>query len=188
MGKAKGVDIRKIGSGNIGATNVFRALGTPAGIFVLVIDGLKGYAACAWLCDGLEKPLGVTEGNLEYLRIVAGLGALMGHNYTCWLKFKGGKGIATSAGVLVALVPWALLIIAGVWLVLFLTTRYVSLGSIAASVSLPFAIWITHGSRTMIIVGTAMAALAVYKHRGNIQRLLQGNESRLAFHKRESAQ
>ncbi len=187
VGKAKGMDIRKTGSGNIGATNVFRALGTPAGIFVLAVDGLKGYAACAWLCDGLYKPLGVPEGNLEYLRISAGLGALLGHNYTCWLKFKGGKGIATSAGVLAALVPWALLIIAGVWLVLFVFTRYVSLASIAASAALPFAVWITHGSLTMIGVGAAMAALAIFRHRSNIQRLLQGNESRLALRKREAA-
>jgi glycerol-3-phosphate acyltransferase PlsY len=104
------------------------------------------------------------------------------------LKFKGGKGIATSAGVLAALVPWALLIILGVWIVLLACTRYVSLASIAASVTLPFAVWITHGSITMIIVGAVMAALAVYRHRSNIQRLLQGNESRLALNKREPAQ
>jgi glycerol-3-phosphate acyltransferase PlsY len=187
MGKAKGIDIRKTGSGNIGATNVFRALGIPAGIFVLVIDGLKGYAACAWLCDGLYKPLGVPQADLEYLRISAGLGALLGHNYTCWLNFKGGKGIATSAGILAALVPWALLIITGIWLVLFVVTRYVSLASIAASVALPFAVWVTEGSLTMIGVGAVMAGLAIYRHRSNIQRLLQGNETRLALRKREAA-
>jgi len=187
VGKAKGLDIREIGSGNIGATNVFRALGTPAGIFVLLVDGLKGYAACAWLCDALYRPLGVPESDLEYFRISAGLGALLGHNYTCWLKFKGGKGIATSAGVLTALVPWALGIIAGVWLIIFLLTRYVSLASIAASAALPFAIWITHGSRTMIAAGSAMTMMAIFRHRSNIQRLLHGTESRIALGKREAA-
>jgi glycerol-3-phosphate acyltransferase PlsY len=112
---------------------------------------------------------------------------LLGHNYTCWLNFKGGKGIATSAGILAALVPWALLIITGIWLVLFVVTRYVSLASIAASVALPFAVWVTEGSLTMIGVGAVMAGLAIYRHRSNIQRLLQGNETRLALRKREAA-
>jgi acyl phosphate:glycerol-3-phosphate acyltransferase len=187
VGKAKGVDIRHKGSGNIGATNAFRALGKPAGIFVLLIDALKGYAACAWLCDALYQPLGVPVSNLEYLRITAGFCALLGHNFTCWLKFKGGKGIATSAGVLAALVPWALVIIVSIFLVVFLVTRYVSLGSIAGASALPLAIWITHGSWTMFAVGTVMAALAIYRHWSNIQRLRQGTENRISLWKRETA-
>lgn len=185
IGKARGVDIRTIGSGNIGATNTFRALGIPAGIFVLVVDGLKGYAACAWLAEGIAK-MTASDATLEHLRIAAGLAALLGHNYTCWLKFKGGKGIATSAGVLAALVPLALVIGLGVWIIVFTASRYVSLASILAALSLPLAAWLTRSSLTLVVVTAAMAALAIYKHRGNIQRLANGTESRLAFKKREA--
>ena len=106
VAKACGIDIRQVGSGNIGATNVMRALGTRLGIVVLVADGLKGYAACAWMTDLACRMFGTPSTNPELVRIIAGLSAILGHNYTCWLKFKGGKGIATSAGVLAALVPW----------------------------------------------------------------------------------
>src|SRR5437667_108901 len=107
VAKAKGIDIRSVGSGNIGATNVFRALGKPAGIFVLLIDGLKGYAACEWLADLVLQSFGGAGADREVLKILGGIFGVLGHNYTCWLKFKGGKGIATSGGALAALVPWA---------------------------------------------------------------------------------
>src|SRR5204862_8118098 len=110
VARAKGIDIRTVGSGNIGATNVFRILGKPAGIFVLVFDGLKGFAACAWFVDSIGKIFARTPGEEVYLRLIAGLAVVLGHNYTCWLRFKGGKGIATSAGVLAGIVPWVLLI------------------------------------------------------------------------------
>jgi len=184
VAKAKGIDIRSVGSGNIGATNVFRILGKPAGIFVLVFDGLKGFAACAWLSAVIIKSLAVAPGEEVYLRLVAGLAVVLGHNYTCWLKFKGGKGIATSAGVLAALVPWALIIILSIWIILFVTTRYVSLGSIAASFTLPFATLLTTKSWTLTIVTAAMGALAIYKHKGNIQRLLSGTENRISFRRK----
>jgi acyl phosphate:glycerol-3-phosphate acyltransferase len=182
--RARGVDIRKVGSGNIGATNVFRTLGKPAGISVLVIDGLKGYAACAWLPDLVFRYVAQKYGAAAdrdfytVLQIIGGISALLGHNYTCWLKFKGGKGIATSAGMLAALVPIPFIIILGIWIVVFALTRYVSIGSIAASVALPFAAYFTRNSMTIVIVTALMAALAVYKHRANIQRLLNGTESR----------
>jgi glycerol-3-phosphate acyltransferase PlsY len=181
VGKARGIDIRTIGSGNIGATNVFRALGTPAGIFVLLADALKGWLAVAVLanlCCNWSAPSAGATGR-EWFRIVAGLCAILGHNYTCWLHFKGGKGIATSAGVLVALVPYALLIILGIWVVLFAVTRYVSLASICASAALPPATWLTGGSVTLIIITSAMATLAIYKHRSNMSRLLAGTENRI---------
>jgi acyl phosphate:glycerol-3-phosphate acyltransferase len=183
--KAKGIDIRSVGSGNIGATNVLRTLGKPAGIFVLVVDGLKGYAACTLVSDFMITAFAVKTADEEYLRIVAGLAVVLGHNYTCWLKFKGGKGIATSAGVLAALVPWALIIILCVWIVVFALTRYVSLGSISASFALPFATWLTHGSLTMIVVTSAMSVLAIYKHRENIRRLLEGTEHRMGAKRAE---
>jgi acyl phosphate:glycerol-3-phosphate acyltransferase len=185
LAKACGVDIRTMGSGNIGATNVFRILGKPAGIFVLVFDGLKGYASCAWLPDLVVQYVTAKYGAAaadrnfhDILRIIGGVSAILGHNYTCWLKFKGGKGIATSAGVLAALVPLAFITILCVWIILFAITRYVSVASIAASIALPFAAYFTRNNPTIVIVTAAMAALAVYKHRTNIQRLLNGTESR----------
>ena len=183
VARAKGIDIRAVGSGNIGATNVFRILGKPAGIFVLVVDALKGFVACqfagvlAWKL--LTNRSDATDTTIEFLKITGGVFAILGHNYTCWLKFKGGKGIATSAGVLAGLVPWALLIILSIWILVFALTRYVSLASIAASFSLPFATWLMGGSPTLIVVTAALAVLAIGKHKANIERLLSGTESRL---------
>ena len=116
---------------------------------------------------------------VEWLMISAGLAAVLGHNYTCWLRFKGGKGIATSAGVLAALVPWALIIILSIWIIVFLLTRYVSLASISASFALPFAAWATGESLSLVIITAGLGALAIYKHKGNIQRLLKGTENRI---------
>jgi glycerol-3-phosphate acyltransferase PlsY len=183
---AKGVDIRTVGSGNIGATNVFRVLGKPAGIFVLVFDGLKGFAGCRWLVDVVIKAFLLSQDETEYLRLIAGLVVILGHNYTCWLNFKGGKGIATSAGVLAALVWKALLIILIIWIILFALTRYVSVGSLAASFTLPFATWFTEKSWTLTIVTVAMGVLAIYKHKTNIQRLLNGTENRIGASKGQS--
>ena len=187
VARAKGVDIRTVGSGNIGATNVFRILGKPAGIFVLVFDGLKGFAGCAWLVDAVIQAFQASPEETGYLRLIAGLVVILGHNYTCWLNFKGGKGIATSAGVLAALVPWALLIILSLWIILFALTRYVSVGSLAASFTLPFATWFTTKSGTLTMVTGAMGVLAIYKHKANIQRLLNGTENRIGASKRQSS-
>ena len=186
VAKARGIDIRTVGSGNIGATNAFRILGKGQGLLVLFGDASKG-----WIAVQLAAPLlaqmfaGAPE---NYLRITAGVSAILGHNYTCWLGFKGGKGIATTAGVLLALVPWALLIILGVWILLILLTRYVSVASIAASFVLPFATWFTtsHDIGLTAVTG-AMAFLAICKHRCNIQRLLDGTEHRIRFKKKEVA-
>jgi len=189
VARARGVDIRTVGSGNIGATNVFRHLGKPAGIFVLLIDALKGWAAAyavamlvlQWLFPNASPTM------RDSVRVIAGVAAVLGHNFTCWLHFKGGKGIATSAGVLIALVWPSLLIILSVWVVLFVLTRYVSLASICASATLPFAAWFTHETPAMVGVTAGMAALAIYKHRSNIQRLLNGTESRISFKKSKPA-
>lgn len=188
VAKARGVDIRTVGSGNIGATNVLRVLGKPAGIAVLLIDFLKGLIACGVLPHLIFPPsqFDVAGPNQVIPGMVAAFAAVLGHNYTCWLKFKGGKGIATSAGVLTALVPWALLIILSVWIILFAATRFVSIGSIAASATLPFATWFTTRSWTLTLVTGAMGALAIYKHKGNIQRLLNGTEPRFSRKPREA--
>ena len=192
VAKAKGIDIRAVGSGNIGATNAMRVLGKPVGIFVLLMDVLKGYAACAflpplifnWLAphfSGLfvyfqNEPV---ELQLRF-KVIAGIGAVLGHNYTCWLKFKGGKGIATTAGVYLALAWPAVLIGLVVFVLAVLLTRYASVGSIAAAITLPVTVWVmTPHNLFLGIVTTALGLLAIYKHKSNIQRLMAGTESRL---------
>jgi glycerol-3-phosphate acyltransferase PlsY len=179
-GKWQGIDIRAAGSGNIGATNAFRILGKPAGTVVLVVDGLKGWLAAAILPELVWRWLSPASGPApEYLRILAGVVAVLGHNYNCWLKFKGGKGIATSAGVLAALVPWTFVVALAVWIILCVATKYVSVASIAAALVLPFATWAFHYSATMITITALMGALAIYKHKGNISRLLNGTENKV---------
>lgn len=190
VARAKGIDIRKAGSGNIGATNALRVLGKPAGILVLLVDALKGWVAVRVVAMLIVEQFSSADGaggNRVIAAIVASLFAVLGHNYPCWLGFKGGKGIATSAGVLTALVPWALLIIFSVWIVLCATTRYVSIGSLAASATLPFATWLTTHDWTLTAVTGAMGVLAIYKHKGNIQRLMSGTEPRFGQKKPEEA-
>jgi glycerol-3-phosphate acyltransferase PlsY len=188
VARAKGIDIRSVGSGNIGATNALRVLGKPAGILVFFVDALKGWIAVrvmsAWCVERLMAP-GSTEGALEVGAIIAAVCAVLGHNYTCWLKFKGGKGIATSAGVLTALVPWALLIIFSIWGILSAVTRFISVGSLAAAFSLPFATWFTTKNWTLTAATGAMGILAIYRHKANIQRLLNGTEPRFGQKKSE---
>ncbi|MGA2801416.1 MAG: glycerol-3-phosphate 1-O-acyltransferase PlsY [Verrucomicrobiota bacterium] len=188
VGRAKGIDIRTVGSGNIGAANVFRSVGKTAGVFALIIDGLKGYAACTWLCDGMLALLGVSTTDTELYRIFAGIAAVLGHNFTCWLKFNGGKGIATSAGVFFALAPSAAGVALGAWIIVFALSRYVSVASVAAAVALPATIWLMPNSSTLRIVTTVLGLLAIFKHRGNIKRLLNGTEHRIEFKKKEAAQ
>ena len=189
VAKAKGIDIRSAGSGNIGATNAMRVLGKPAGIFVLLMDALKGYGA-VWLCSQILSHHFTSRENiatvLQIDPILAGIGAVLGHNYTCWLKFKGGKGIATTAGVYLALAPWALLIGLVVFIVAVAATRYVSVGSIAAAIALPVTVWIMAPSNLFLcIVTTLLGALAIYKHKGNLQRLAAGTENRLGQKKKD---
>ena len=184
VGLAKGVDVRKVGSGNIGATNAFRTLGKRAGALVLLVDALKGWLATRpmpMLVQQMVAPSAPQDlATQEYLQIIAGVVVILGHNYTCWLHFKGGKGIATSAGVLLALVPITFAAGLGTWIIVCWLTKYVSLGSIAAAVVLPIATWLTpHQSPRMIVVTGVMGALAIYKHKGNIERLLNGTESRI---------
>ena len=190
--KAKGIDIRSVGSGNIGATNAMRVLGKPAGIFVLLMDALKGYVACAllpalvynWLAphwSGLYVDFQHLADDLQMrLKVLAAVCAVLGHNYTCWLKFKGGKGIATTAGVYIALAPWPLLIALGVFILAVALTRYISVGSITAAIALPAAVWIMPPHNVLLaVVTTALGVLAIYKHKSNIQRLMAGTENRL---------
>jgi glycerol-3-phosphate acyltransferase PlsY len=175
VARAKGIDIRQHGSGNIGATNVFRTLGKPLGVLVFFIDALKGFAA-VWLTLRFG-------GSSAWPGILAAVAVIAGHNYTPWLGFKGGKGIATSAGVLLALMPWAVLIIAVVWFIVFPISRYVSLASICAAAALPLAVgglWFAGcgGSAPLLGFSLVISALAIWRHRSNMGRLRNGTEPR----------
>jgi glycerol-3-phosphate acyltransferase PlsY len=174
-GRACGLDIRTVGSGNIGATNVFRALGKGPGIAVLLLDVLKGFLpvffAPRWFEGGSP------------LAILCTVCVIAGHNWTCWLNFKGGKGIATSAGALLAAIWLPMLVTLGVWLVVFGASRYVSLASIAAAVAVPVSTWLLTHDQPWIITTTLLGLVAIYKHRANIHRLLAGTELRLGAKK-----
>jgi glycerol-3-phosphate acyltransferase PlsY len=170
--RARGIDIRAVGSGNIGATNVMRVLGKGPGIAVLLIDALKGFVPVA-LAPMVFR--GVDETVLQIVCCVAVIG---GHNWTCWLNFKGGKGIATSAGALLAFLPVPLTCALGIWILVFGISRYVSLASISAAVAMPVATALIAHDRTLTIFTGILGAIAIYKHRSNIQRLLAGTESR----------
>ncbi|MBW8865126.1 MAG: glycerol-3-phosphate 1-O-acyltransferase PlsY [Verrucomicrobia bacterium] len=192
VAKARGIDIRSVGSGNIGATNAMRVLGKPAGIFVLLMDAIKGYAACVviaplvfnWIAPHftwyrLENIAYLARFEIR-LYVVAGVFAVLGHNFPCWLKFKGGKGIATTGGVYLALAPWAVLVALVVFILAVVLTKYVSVGSISAAVALPATVWVMSPHNLLLgIVTTALGVLAVYKHKSNIQRLMAGTENRL---------
>ena len=178
-GRMRGLDVRTMGSGNIGATNVFRVLGRTAGVAVLAADGLKGFVAARFIPVLASHIFTASNARRENLALAAGVGAILGHIYTCWLRFKGGKGIATSGGVVMAWAPEACLTALALWGLVLLATRYVSLASIAAALVLPFAVWYWNGSPTMTYIMSAISLLAIYKHAGNIQRLLKGAESRI---------
>ena len=177
VARAKGVDIRAHGSGNIGATNVFRILGIAAGVLVLLTDALKG--ALAVLCLPPLVRLWIPGADPVVLQLIAALGSVLGHNYTCWLRFKGGKGVATSAGAMAALLPSAFLVTLAVFLVVLAISRYVSLASILAAVALPIAAWYTRVPHSVLGLTTVLATLAIWKHRANMRRLLAGTENRL---------
>lgn len=187
VAKARGIDIRTVGSKNMGATNVFRTLGKGPGIFVLLVDALKGYAASAWMADGLLQVLNLSNPEPQTNHLIAGIAAVLGHNYTCWLQFKGGKGIATSAGVFLALAPAAVGIAIIGWIVAFAATRYVSVASIVAAVALPTAVWFTQENLALRVIAIILGVLAIYKHRANIQRLRNGTENRIHFGKKPEA-
>ena len=179
VARAMRVDITQVGSGNIGATNVFRVLGKGPGALVLIVDLLKGALAV------LVAPIlaaAVTPTDSLALPALAALGAVLGHNYTCWLGFKGGKGVATSAGAMAALIPPAFGVTVITWLLVFFLSRYVSMASIAAAVILPVATIFTVSGPTrwpLVAFTSALAALAVWRHRANIERLKAGTEHRI---------
>ena len=179
IGKMRGVDIRKHGSGNIGATNVFRTVGKGWGLLAFALDFLKGLLpvlAAARLFPGCP-----------HLPLAAGVSAVLGHMYSVFMKFKGGKGVATGFGMLVGLMPMLVLVAFAIFAVLVAAFRYISLGSIAAALFLAVAVWIPCGALgckgaddlPLCVVITATCLFSVWRHRANIVRLASGTENRI---------
>ena len=191
VGKFRGIDIRQHGSGNIGATNVVRTLGRKWGVLVFVLDVLKGIVAVRLAMEVLPFDLFMkqfaTYSNPAHFvwhpdpnwGILAGFGCFLGHCFPVWLGFKGGKGVAVGAGILVGLM-WKVTVIGLIfWGVTFKLTRYVSLASLIAAVSLPIIVWALDRQATAIFwFSLVISLLAIWRHRTNIQRLLAGTESR----------
>jgi glycerol-3-phosphate acyltransferase PlsY len=183
-GRLSGVDVRQHGSGNIGATNVLRVLGKGWGSAVFVVDALKGFVAVrlALLLVGRTPEAGPYA---ESFAILAAAACVAGHSFPVWLWFKGGKGVATSAGAILGVMPVAAISIFVVWLVVFLTTRYVSVASIVGALAFPVVVAVlvrlnyTRGY-VLLYFSLAMAALVIWRHRSNISRLLNGTEQRFA--------
>jgi len=188
-GRLAGTDIRHAGSGNVGATNVVRVLGKRYGYPVFALDVLKGFGAVK--ISMLMVPGRAPEWNsAEIFGILAAISSVLGHLYPPWLKFKGGKGVATSAGALLALSPIATLIGVAVWIIVFWLTRYVSLASVIAAVILPLVIlivsWKDQNTVKPLVYSSAfVAAVVVWRHRSNLSRLMRGTEPRFA-RKRQS--
>jgi glycerol-3-phosphate acyltransferase PlsY len=205
FGKCKGIDIRQHGSGNIGATNVWRVLGKSYGIPCFLLDVLKGLVPTMIGLslihyDGMKNPMSweILRSKAELhpmltaqlIQVLTGLCTILGHNYSPWVGFKGGKGIATSAGVLIALMPAAVVILIAIWSIVFFFSRYVSLSSIIAAGALPLlTVWGSyfHGkfadgtwNKPLLAFSVLIAALAIYKHRSNITRLRNGTENRFS--------
>ena len=178
VSKCRGIDIRQHGSGNIGATNVVRTLGKQWGVLVFVLDVLKGAVAVQWVRHGLSAgaPGGLSA---DQLGILAGFGCFLGHCFPVWLGFKGGKGVAVGAGILLGLTPLVAIIGLSLWGVSFKLSRYVSLASLIAAVSLPVTSWLLYRQTGALFWFTVVISLiAIWRHRANIQRLIAGTESR----------
>ncbi|MFH1799071.1 MAG: glycerol-3-phosphate 1-O-acyltransferase PlsY [Candidatus Omnitrophota bacterium] len=174
----KGIDIRKVGSGNVGATNAARSIGKKAGIVVLIIDFLKGLAAITvipmafqWIFPNVSLP--------DNISIFLAVAVISGHIWTVFLKFKGGKGVATTAGVMTGLAPGIFLGALAVWVIVFSVRRYVSLASILAAVTLPILSALTGKAIEFTLFCAVLCLIGVYSHRSNIKRLIQGTEKKL---------
>jgi glycerol-3-phosphate acyltransferase PlsY len=181
-GRIAGIDIRTVGSGNVGATNVLRALGKRFGYPVFLIDFGKGVIAVI-LSRLIAKSGGSSENTIELAGMLSGLCAVVGHSFPLWLKFRGGKGVATSIGVLFALMPLAAAIVCIVWVVTFEIGRYVSLASVIAVIALPICVAVMlflHRLNTPVLLyfSLGLAAVIVIRHRTNLSRLAKGTEPR----------
>lgn len=185
IGKMRKTDVRQHGSGNIGATNVWRVLGPKWGAATFLLDAGKGFLAVrlaeniAWL----RVPTPVPEEYLAYAGVFAALACILGHSFPIWLRFKGGKGVATSLGVLIGIMPpLATGAVLGVWILVFALSRYVSLASILAALALPATVgalfYFHDAGRAHLAFSCAAAFLVIRRHRENIRRLFAGTENR----------
>jgi glycerol-3-phosphate acyltransferase PlsY len=167
----RGVDLRSLGSGNTGATNVGRVLGKKWGIFVFVLDLGKG-----WIAVALAQRIG----NLpETWSVTVGVFAVLGHVFSPWLGFRGGKGVATSAGILIGLAPWVALGVALIWFLTFQMSRTVSVASLCAATAFPlFVFWLMPEQKVFQWISIGMTVLVWFRHRDNLKRLFQGKENR----------
>ena len=174
IARLKGIDLQKTGSGNIGATNVYRCVGKGWGIAAFILDAVKGFVPAFVFPRLLESAP-------PWLGLACGVAAVAGHNWPVWLKFKGGKGVSTSAGMLLGIAPGAVGIGFAVFALTVALTRFVSLGSILAAVAVPAAYLVMHGTQNRLLAGALilMGLLVILKHRANIGRLLKGTENRI---------
>lgn len=192
FGKAlKGIDIRNLGSGNVGATNAFRVLGRGAGISVLCLDVLKGFVVAVFLSDFLiSKNIGISD---QMIRLLLGVSAIAGHNWTIFLNFKGGKGIATTFGVLIGLsvkiagLSLILGLIILTWFVVFILARIISVASVIAGISLPVYMFLFRGilkqPDSLLILSILLCAFVILRHKSNLKRVFQGKEPHFNFKK-----
>jgi glycerol-3-phosphate acyltransferase PlsY len=181
-GRLVGIDIRQAGSGNVGATNVVRVLGKRYGYPVFALDVLKGLGAVK-IAMLMAPGLPPEWNSPEIFGILAAMSSVLGHLYPPWLEFKGGKGVATSAGALLALTPVGTLIGVAIWIIVFWLTRYVSLASIIAAVVLPIVILVfssqdQNKGKPLFYSSACVAAVIIWRHRSNLSRLMRGTEPR----------
>ena len=172
LARRRGVDLRHIGSGNLGAANVLRTLGASPAVLVMLLDGLKGSVA-------VLAAQAMTSGAVA--PVVAGVASMLGHIFPVWLKFRGGKGVATAAGAFGVLAPEAVAIAAGVFVLTIWITRFISAGSLVAAVVLVISAAVTGSSRAVVVGATGVAAIIVYRHRTNLVRLAAGTERRVGL-------
>lgn len=181
--RGKDFDIRTQGSGNAGGTNVFRVLGWQAGLVVMLVDVFKGFVATYWISKW--QPFGVPYIDETVMPIITGVAAVLGHIWTVFANFRGGKGVGTAAGMIVALYPLAAVVCLLIFIAVVFATRYVSLGSMTAACALPIVliigqkIWRQEIPEAHFQFSLAIAFLILYTHRQNIQRLLAGTENRI---------
>ena len=181
-GRVVGIDIRTVGSGNIGATNVTRFLGKRYGYPVFIVDFLKGFAAVGMsiMIAKRAQPVLIPS---ELFGVVGAVACVLGHSFPVWLGFKGGKGVAASAGALFGLMPFVALIAVAVWLIIFYLTRYVSVASMTAALAVPITIVSMMllgqtGETALLYFSICLAAVVIVRHRSNLLRLVRGTEPR----------
>ena len=201
--RVRGIDIRQHGSGNAGGTNVFRVLGWRAGVFVILADMAKGLVATILVARLMYGPFPFENktpfDDFTVVQIIAGCAAILGHVWTLFAGFRGGKGIATAGGMLLGIAPVEVAVAFGVFLLVFLVTHYVSLGSLSAAVAFPLTMFFREnvfmvevpGYKTLIFFSIGISLLIIYTHRGNIARLIRGTENKITsfrlFRKREES-